>query len=118
MIGMDASTGRSLGTLDHIRQSIGDILSTPIGTRVMRREYGSLLPYLVDAPMDRATVIDIIQASAGAIARWEPRVRVLRIDPQLDDAASGRLALTLDVMLMDTAPRAMVDVVIGQGGDA
>lgn len=100
MIGMSNTTGRAIGTLEHIRQSIGDILSTPIGTRVMRREYGSLLPYLVDAPMDKATVIDIIQASAGAITRWEPRVRVDRIE--IEEAAPGQITLAIDVQVLAT----------------
>lgn len=100
MIGMSTTTGRAIGTLDHIRQSIGDILSTPIGTRVMRREYGSLLPYLVDAPMDKATVIDIIQASAGAIARWEPRVRVDRIE--IEEAEPGQITLAIDLEVLVT----------------
>jgi len=105
---MSTTTGRAIGTLEHIRQSIGDILSTPVGTRVMRREYGSLLPYLVDAPMDQATVIDIIQASAGAIARWEPRVRVERIavDTADDD---GHLTLALDVRILATGEAARLE---------
>ncbi len=50
-MGMNAATGRNLTGLDHLHQSIADILSTPIGTRVMRRDYGSRLPELIDAPM-------------------------------------------------------------------
>lgn len=39
---MSRENGRELETeLDHIRQSVQDILTTPIGTRIMRREYGS-----------------------------------------------------------------------------
>lgn len=105
---MSTTTGMAIGTLEHIRQSIGDILTTPIGTRVMRREYGSLLPYLVDAPMDQATVIDIIHASAGAIARWEPRVRVERIE--VDTAADdGRLTLALDLRVLATGEAARIE---------
>ena len=38
---------------EHIDQSIGDILSTPIGTRVMRPDYGSRIPRLVDRPINQ-----------------------------------------------------------------
>ena len=108
MIGMSTTTGRAIGTLEHIRQSIGDILATPVGTRVMRREYGSLLPYLIDAPMDQATVIDIIHASAGAIARWEPRVLVDRIAVDtIDD--DGHLILALDVRILATGEAARLE---------
>ena len=47
---MSRNTGLSLSSeADQIRQSIQDILTTPIGSRIMRRNYGSLLPQLIDA---------------------------------------------------------------------
>ena len=48
MLGMDAKTGRRLEGDDHLRQSIADILTTPIGSRVLRRDYGSMLLDLID----------------------------------------------------------------------
>lgn len=60
----------------HLRQSIVDILTTPKGSRVMRREYGSDLFRLIDAPMNRATLMDIYAAVAVALKRWEPRFRL------------------------------------------
>ncbi|MDP9569394.1 UNVERIFIED_ORG: phage baseplate assembly protein W [Kosakonia oryzae] len=44
--GMSRVNGRSLTDSQHISQSMGDILRTPVGSRVMRREYGSLLSTL------------------------------------------------------------------------
>ncbi|NBO96416.1 MAG: phage baseplate protein, partial [Betaproteobacteria bacterium] len=41
MLGINAQTGQPLAGIDHLRQSIRDILTTRIGTRVMRRDYGS-----------------------------------------------------------------------------
>lgn len=93
--GMSAQTGLAIDVLTHLRQSITDILSTPIGTRVMRREYGSALFALVDAPLDGVTVLDIIQATAGAIGRWEPRVRVERV--QVQSAQPGVIVLDLEL---------------------
>lgn len=51
-IGMNRETGKAITDLDHIRQSIRAILITPVGTRVMRREYGSLLSALIDQPQN------------------------------------------------------------------
>ena len=79
MLGMDRNTGKLLSGTDHIRQSIVDILTTPLGTRVMLPEYGSKLFDLVDNPTDPSLAMRIIMESAGAIARWEPRVRIDRI---------------------------------------
>jgi hypothetical protein len=55
MNGMDATTGKALSGIAHLAQRIGDILGTPIGTRVMRRDYGSLWRELIDQPTNAAT---------------------------------------------------------------
>lgn len=76
MNGIDASTGKPLSGLAHLRQSVRDILTTPIGTRVMRRDYGSRLYRLVDAPMNDATRLDMMAATYEAIETWEPRLEL------------------------------------------
>lgn len=53
---MNRETGGAISTVEHIGQSISDILTTRLGTRVMRREYGSLLPDLVDHPSTMSRV--------------------------------------------------------------
>lgn len=79
MNGMDRSTGKPLTGVEHLRQSIGDILGTPIGTRLCRRDYGSLLPELLDQPMNSLTQIQLYAATALALARHEPRIRITRV---------------------------------------
>lgn len=74
--GMNASTGLELTELDHIRQSCKDIFVTPIGSRVMRREYGSLIPDLIDQPMNASLPLRISAAGVMALLRWEPRIRL------------------------------------------
>lgn len=76
MNGLDATTGREVGGIDHLRQSIRDILTTPIGSRVMRRDYGSRLFELIDAPYSAATKLAIIAATVEALMIWEPRIEV------------------------------------------
>ena len=73
---MNRTTGAAISGLEHLRQSVGDILSTPIGSRVMRREYGSLVPELIDHPDNPTTRVRLYSATAGALMRWEPRFRV------------------------------------------
>lgn len=79
MSGMDQRSGRAIAGLDHLRQSVSDILTTPVGSRLARRSYGSLLPELIDHPDNGATRVRLIAATAGALMRWEPRIRVSRI---------------------------------------
>lgn len=93
MEGINAKTGKVLGGIDHLRQSIRDILTTPLGSRVMRREYGSRLFQLVDAPMNRGTILELYAATAQAIAKWEPRFAVQQVS--IVDAGPG--AVTIDV---------------------
>ncbi len=88
MIGMDASTGKPLSGDAHLGQSIADILSTPIGTRVMRRDYGSALFELIDAPLNALTKLRLFAATADAIRRWEPRLSLTRV-ALVEDAAQG-----------------------------
>ena len=100
MIGIEASTGKSLDGMAHLGQSIGDILMTPLGSRVMRRDYGSLLPELIDQPFNDATRMRLFGATALALMRWEPRIRLIRV--QLFQGASpGSYTLDLDCVLVD-----------------
>ena len=68
---MDRTTGKAIGELAHLRQSVGDILTTPIGSRVMRHEYGSQVPMLVDQPDNQITQLRLLSAAASALMRWE-----------------------------------------------
>lgn len=83
-IGMNRDTGEALTDLNHIRQSVCDILITPIGSRVMRRSYGSLLSALIDQPQNDALRLQIMTACYVAILQWEPRVRLTAINFESD----------------------------------
>ncbi len=72
-------TGRPLSGDAHIVQSIGDILGTPVGTRVGRRDYGSRVPELLDQPNNALGRLRIIAAAAQALLRQEERCRIERI---------------------------------------
>lgn len=78
-LGMNSHTGLSISEADHIRQSVCDILVTPVGSRVMRREYGSLLSALIDQPQTPALRLQIMAACYSAIQKWEPRVTLSTI---------------------------------------
>lgn len=90
--GSNGDTGRLLTDFDHVRQSIGIILTTPIGSRVMRREFGSELFDLIDRPMTARIILAIYAAAVLAIARWEPRYAVTGIQ-LLQADASGSLSI-------------------------
>lgn len=94
MMGVNASTGARLNGVEHLRQSIGDILSTPIGTRVARRDYGSLLPEMLDQPFNETGRLRLFAAVAIALARWERRLKLNRVSITRADRPG---AFTLDL---------------------
>lgn len=79
MRGMNRETGAPLDGDEHLAQSIADIVTTPLGTRPMRRDYGCLLFDLIDRPFNAATRLLCSMAIAMAVARWEPRLVVRRV---------------------------------------
>ncbi|MCW8207632.1 hypothetical protein D8B24_11340 [Verminephrobacter aporrectodeae subsp. tuberculatae] len=91
---MNRLDGRAITGVAHLRQSVADILTTPIGSRVMRREYGALLYELLDHPDNAATRARIFSAVASALMRWEPRLRLTQI--RLTRSTPGRADITLD----------------------
>lgn len=103
MQGMNRSTGEVLAGPDHIRQSIVDILTTPLGTRVMLPEYGSNLYNLVDNPTDPGLSMKIIMTSAGALAKWEPRIRVDSVNVTAIDV--GRITILIIATDVETRRR-------------
>tara|TARA_B100001564_G_C20655965_1_gene679194 strand:- start:2248 stop:2586 length:339 start_codon:yes stop_codon:yes gene_type:complete len=104
MYGMNKTTGKPLEGLDHLKQSIIDILTTPVGSRVMRREYGSKLFELVDTPTTEDFAIQLYAATAEALQEWEHRFRLenVKIESISDN---GKVTLSLrGIYLPDGKP--------------
>jgi phage baseplate assembly protein W len=101
MIGMSAITGKTLSGDAHLAQSLGDILSTPIGSRLAPyRDYGSALLTLMDQPINGALPMLLRAATATAIARWEPRIKVARVRLS-GTPALGQLTIQIDGTRVD-----------------
>jgi len=97
MRGMNASTGRATAGIAHLYQSIAKILTTPIGTRIARRDFGSELPELVDAPNNGATRVRLYAAIATALMQWEPRLRLTRVQLSDDLTDTGAGVQVVDI---------------------
>lgn len=102
MSGMSSHTGRAMDSLAHIQQSVNDILTTPIGSRVMRREYGSLLPELIDQPLNGPTALRTYSATVVALMKWEPRIRVQQIARRVSTNRPGRFDLIITARRVDS----------------
>lgn len=108
--GFNQLDGTLLSNEAHLRQSITDILTTPLGSRVLRRNYGSRLYELIDAPITRQTTIEFTVATADALLQWEPRIRVLRV--QVEDVTPGQVSLTIDAEVQRTQAQIRLENII------
>lgn len=90
---LDHVTGGAISGWDHVAQSIQTLLATRLNTRVFRRDFGSDVPGMIDAPMNDATILTLYVAVAEALARWEPRFDLTDIG--IEGSADGRITLTL-----------------------
>ncbi len=93
MIGLDRRTGESISGLDHLHQSIEDILTTPLGSRRMRPDYGCNLRRYVDLPVNDGWKSAVQAEVARALARWEPRLQLERV--RVVSVVGGQIGLQL-----------------------
>ena len=80
---------------------LADIFTTPIGSRIQRREYGSHLFDLIDAPMNPANRLRLAAALVDAASRWEPRV-VLET-AVIDITMDGKTEISYTARTLDDA---------------
>lgn len=100
MKGMDKTTGKPLSGISHLKQSITDILTTPIGSRPMRRDYGSRLFTRIDAPMTGDLIAEIYADVVDALFNYEPRFEVSSIS--VVSVGQGTLVLDLEGKYLPT----------------
>ncbi len=91
---MNKETGKELEGIEHLKQSIIDILTTPINSRVMRRDYGSRLFELVDKPINRDLTLEIYAAVAEALEKWEKRFKLEKV--KITEVKEGKVILVLE----------------------
>ncbi|EET2971371.1 GPW/gp25 family protein [Escherichia coli] len=100
--GMSSATGKAITDTEHLRQSVKDILVTPQGSRIARREYGSLLSALIDQPQNPALRLQMMSAVYVALMRWEPRLTLDAI--AIDSSFDGSMVVELTGRRTDGAP--------------
>ena len=78
-IDINKHTGMTISALEQLKQSVADILTTPKGTRLMRRDYGSDLPDLIDQPLNDATRMRVYAVVASDLMAQEPRLQIKQV---------------------------------------
>lgn len=95
--GIDAQGGLAL-TSDYseLEQAIIIILTTSPGQRVMRPSFGCRLHELIFAPNNSQTAAQARRFVEQALARWEPRIRVVEIETGPDPDNANRLMIHIE----------------------
>jgi hypothetical protein len=94
---IDAQGGLAL-TSDYseLDQAIIIILTTSPGQRVMRPSFGCRLHELIFAPNNSQTAAQARRFVEQALARWEPRIRVVEIHTGPDPDNANRLIIRIE----------------------
>jgi phage baseplate assembly protein W len=91
--------------VDAIAQSIGVILRTSPGERVMLPEFGCGLADLAFAPLNHQTLSRIGRQVEGALRDWEPRIEVEAVSAEVDPADESRLLISVSYRVRATNVR-------------
>lgn len=92
--GVSAASGFRLTDWEHTQQSISRILTTFVGSLVMRRDFGSELPEMVDRRLTQRNVLGAFAECALAIKRWEKRFEVRSVS-LVNATVGGRVEFLL-----------------------
>ncbi|WP_150467408.1 GPW/gp25 family protein [Francisella sp. SYW-9] len=93
MSGLSRYTGKLIDDFESVKQSIDDILSTPKGSRVMRRDYGSDLHKYIDSPLNKSNIAKIYLSVVQAITDFEPRVSLEKNKINVSADETGHLII-------------------------
>ena len=81
---------------DDIEEAIWLILSTGIGERVMRPEFGCGIHRYLFAPSNARTAGLVASAVREALTRWEPRIAIKSVNVTPDGNDSRTLLIDID----------------------
>jgi uncharacterized protein len=101
-----------------VRQAVLLLLSTRPGERVMRPDYGCDIHRLVFWPNDDTTAGLAIHYVRLAIARWEPRIDVVRLQAGRSTGDPGRLEVDLHYRVRGTGRADFVSFNVTLTGEA
>jgi phage baseplate assembly protein W len=90
----EISHGELVFDSDDIRQSILTILTTDIGSRLFRPDFGSNLQRLLFDPLTSDLTTRLRSDIYASIGKWEPRVTIEFVDISMDKvSASFRISV-------------------------
>jgi len=99
MSGIDRRTGHVIDNFTSACQSVEVIFATPIGERIMRRQFGAGIVELLGRLMRPDLFPVVMVLIAAAIDVWEPRfrVRAVRFTGSVDAVRAGQAGIAIEV---------------------
>jgi len=92
---------------EDIQQSLNIILSTTLGERVMRSDFGANLDQQIFEPMDAAFQPFVTGIIRQAIIRFEPRIDLDSVDVDITPE-EGRIVLTINYTIISNNTRSNI----------
>ncbi len=92
---------------EDIKQSLGILLSTTLGERVMRSDFGANLHQQVFEPMDAAFQTYVTSIISDAITNYETRINLDSVDVFVDPQ-EGKIELTVNFTIISSNSRANI----------
>lgn len=116
MPGMNRNTGRAITGAERDKQRLNILIQTPVGMRVQRRDFGTVVPYLVDQPLNAATVLRMYSATASAVKHWLPDIQLdsIRLENIKGDG-KAQLALGVTLGANNSATNETLNILINGG---
>jgi phage baseplate assembly protein W len=104
---IDRQTGAFMSASgeEKIRAAVLTILSTTLGERVMRPDFGSELHNQVFASLNAATLGALAFSVRKALIAWEPRIKVQDVQVSDVQAAEGVVSISIDYTVRATDTR-------------
>jgi phage baseplate assembly protein W len=90
---------------DDIRNSLHILLTTTVGERIMQPKYGCNMEELLFESLDTTTKTIIKDKIRTAILYFEPRIDVMRIAINTQNAIQGELLIEIDYEVLATNSR-------------
>ena len=91
---MNINDGKDISEINHLKQSISNILTTPIGSRTMRRDYGSNLFNKIDHPVNGELIAEIYLDIVESLFIWEPRFELDQV--AVHNIENGKITIDLE----------------------
>ena len=100
---MNINNGANIPEINHLKQSISNILTTPIGSRVMRRDYGSNLFNKIDHPINGELIAQIYLDIVESLFIWESSFELDQVAVQ--NIQNGKITIDLEGSFLNSGQK-------------